>query len=101
MKDVIVRTAIKEDGQLVEILTDDGDSLTFEYSSSIAEVFPTFIIEKIKAGEAVICVIKNNIWIGYSYLKLEKKQLPISDTKTSVVTAFRVYRVPALIKRNI
>lgn len=92
MKNLLARAAIKEDGKLLRILTDDLEASAFEYGSRMSELFPAFIIEKIKDHKAVIAVTKNNIWVGYSFLKIEE---------TGVTNAYRVYRVPSPVKEEI
>lgn len=92
MKNLLARAAIKEDGKLLRILTDDLEASAFEYGSRMSELFPAFIIEKIKDRKAIIAVTKNNIWVGYSFLKIDGNR---------VSTAYRIYRVPSPVKEEI
>lgn len=101
MKDIIARRALEEDGQIVKILTDEMEASAFSYGSPMSELFPAFIIEKIKDGKAVIAVTKNNIWVGFSYLQLQGNAELLSDSGFTIDTAYRVYRIPSPVKEQI
>ncbi len=96
MKHITGRIQIEDNKKRVKTKADDMEPSAFKQVSEIAELFPAVVIEKIKNGKAVVAFTKNDIWVGYSYLRLEENKASTPDSGLSLVTAYKVYRVPVL-----
>lgn len=69
--------------------------------SGISKRSPAFIIKKMQEGKAVIAVADDNIWVGFSYLKIRGKGEFVSNSGLIVSPSYRGKGMVKLIKEKI
>lgn len=100
-EDITVRVATEEDGRFAKIITDEMEASAIIRGSGISKRSPESIIRKIQEGKAVIAVIKNDTWVGFSYIEVWGNGEFVSNSGLIVSPAYRGMGVASVIKKRI
>ena len=85
MRDIQTCLATEEDRILAKTITDKMEAIAIIKSCRLSELVVESVIEKIKAGKAVIAITENNILLGFFNNVVRENG--------EIAHAYKVYRI--------
>lgn len=99
--EVIVRVALPADTQYASEIVNEMEASARVRGTGIARRSPESIIQKILQGKAVIAILPDGTWVGFSYLETWQQGEFVSNSGLIVAPAFRNQGVASAIKRTV
>ena len=100
MSEIKVRVATADDAKYAEKICDEIFISSQERKTGIARRTPEYIIEKMKAGKAVIALDENDEFAGFSYIESWGGKSFVANSGLIVAHEFRGLGVAKLIKEQ-
>lgn len=101
MKNIVIRQATGEDSVYAVQISEEMFTSAIARGSGISRRTPASLIDKMKAGKAIIALTNDNQWVGFSYLEVWANGEFVSNSGMIVSPGFRGRGVAKAIKKEI
>lgn len=97
----IIRVAESKDANFAETIAIEMENSAKARGTGIAKRSPTYLIQKMNEGKAIIATTKNNEWVGFCYIEAWGHEKFVANSGLIVSPNYRKFGVATLIKKAI
>jgi hypothetical protein len=98
---LIVRTATSDDIHYAETITTEMEESAKARGTGIAKRSPSYLVQKMNEGKAVIATTEDGTWVGFCYIEAWQHGKYVANSGLIVAPAFRKTGVATEIKKKI
>ena len=97
----IIRIAESKDAFFAETIVAEMENSAKARGTGIAKRSPTYIIQKMNEGKAIIATTKNNEWVGFCYIEVWGHEKFVANSGLIVSPNYRKFGIATSIKKAI